>query len=98
MGVIAMKVIRPRESVAGLDPRDLINYALTLNQFHMINVGMDNMEVIKTNIELVSHFQPLDEQKMNEIRLALQPFYQGRNLAWMQPAYRDGWEKGLRHA
>ena len=35
---------------------------------------------------------------MKVIRLALQPFYRGKHLSWMQPAYRDGWEKGLRNA
>jgi len=87
MGVIAMKVIRPRETIEGLDPADLVNYALSLNQFHMINVGIDNMDVLKTNIRLVKDFVPLDEQKMKEIRLALQPFYRGEGLAWMKPGY-----------
>ena len=95
MGVIAMKVIRPRESIQGLDPADLFKYALSLKQFHMINVGIDSMEVLKTNIELLKDFKALDEQKMKEIRLALQPFYRGENLAWMQASYRDGWENGL---
>jgi predicted aldo/keto reductase-like oxidoreductase len=90
MGVVAMKVIRPRESVEGLSASDLIHYALTLDAFHMINVGIDNMEVLKSNIELVRNFQPLDEGRMKEIRLALQPFYSGEQLAWMQPGYRDG--------
>ena len=95
MGVIAMKVIRPRESIQGLDTADLFNFALSLNQFHMINVGMDSMEVLKTNIGLMKDFKALDEQKMKEIRLALQPFYRGENLAWMQSSYRDGWEHGI---
>ncbi|MDX2431268.1 MAG: aldo/keto reductase [Bacteroides sp.] len=98
IGVIAMKVIRPRESIEGLDPGDLVNYALSLNQFHMINVGIDNMEVLKTNIQLLKDFEVLDEQKMKEIRLALSPFYQGKNLAWMKPSYKDGWESGLHQA
>lgn len=92
MGVIAMKVIRPRETIKGLEATDLINYALSLNQFHMLNVGIDNMEVLKSNIQIIKDFKPLDEQKMNEIRLALQPFYQdrGERLAWMHPDYIDG--------
>ncbi len=58
MGVIAMKVIRPRESIQGLDASDLVNYALSLKQFHMINVGIDSMEVLKSNIALVQEFHP----------------------------------------
>ena len=30
MGVLAMKLVRPRETVQGLDPKELISYALTL--------------------------------------------------------------------
>ncbi|MFH0759172.1 MAG: aldo/keto reductase [Bacteroidota bacterium] len=90
MGVVAMKVIRPRETVEGLSVSDLIHYALSLDEFHMINVGIDNMEVLQSNIELVRNFQPLDENRMKEIRLALQPFYRGEQLAWMRPGYRDG--------
>jgi len=95
MGVVAMKVIRPRETVEGLSADDLVNYALTLKDFHMINVGIDSMEVLKTNMNLVRNFKPLGEEKMEEIRMALIPFYQGRNLAWMQPSYVDGWKEGL---
>ena len=92
IGVIAMKVIRPRENIEGLEATDLVNYALSLSQFHMINVGIDNMEVLKSNIQTVRNFQALDDQNMEKIRLALQPFYQGRNLAWMEPNYVDGIE------
>lgn len=95
MGVVAMKVIRPRETVEGLDAGDLIRYALTLKDFHMINVGIDNLDLLKANIEVLRDFSPLEDQKMKEIRMALQPFYQGKNLAWMQHGYRDGWDHHL---
>ena len=95
MGVVAMKVIRPRETVEGLAVDDLIRYALTLQDFHMINVGIDNLDLLKANIEILKSFKPLDDQKMDEIRMALQPFYRGSNLAWMQPGYRDGWSHGI---
>lgn len=95
MGVVAMKVIRPRESVDGLAGSDLMKYALSLKDFHMINVGIDSMEILKENIQIVKNFQPLEAEKMNEIRLALQPFYKGRNVAWMEPNYVDGWNQGI---
>ncbi len=90
MGVVAMKVIRPRETVEGLAASDLVQYALSLDEFHMINVGIDSMEVLKSNIDLIRKFQPMKEGRMKEIRLALQPFYRGEHLPWMQPGYRDG--------
>lgn len=90
MGVVAMKVIRPRETVNGLAADDLLRYALTLEDIHMANVGMDSMEVLNSNLELLRNFSPLGEGKMKELQLTLQPFYQGKNLAWMQASYVDG--------
>lgn len=95
MGVVAMKVIRPRETVDGLAASDLVKYALTLKEFHMINIGIDSMEVLNSNLELIRNFKPLEPQKMEELRLALLPFYHGKNLAWMQPSYQDGWNSGI---
>ena len=95
MGVVAMKVIRPRETVNGLAANDLLRYALTLGDFHMANIGMDSMEVLKSNLETLQDFSPLGDEKMKELRMALQPFYSGRNLAWMQSSYQDGWNHDL---
>jgi len=90
MGVVAMKAIRPRETVQGLATEDLVRYALSLKDFHLANIGMDSLEVLYANLEILNTFTPLSEERMKEIRLALQPFFQGKNLAWMHPAYRDG--------
>ncbi len=98
MGVVAMKVIRPRETVNGLAASDLVRYALSLKDFHLANIGMDSPEVLKSNLEIIRDFQPLNELKMEEVRLALQPFYRGRNLAWMQSSYRDGWDNQIQLA
>ena len=93
MGVIAMKVIRPRETVNGLAAADLVRYALSLEDFHMINLGIDSLEVLKANLEIFRDFKPLESEKMEEIRLALQPFYRGEGVAWMDPSYVDGWQR-----
>lgn len=98
LGVIAMKVIRPRETIEGLDPKDLIRYALSLDYFSVVNIGTDKMDVLKTNLELIRNFQPLPESRMEEIRLALEPFYHHENLAWMKPGYIDGKTDELYHA
>jgi predicted aldo/keto reductase-like oxidoreductase len=96
MGVIAMKVIRPRETVNGLAAEDLVRYALTLKDFHMANIGIDSLEVLNANLEIIKNFSPLEEEKMEELRLALQPFYKGHKLAWMNPSYQDGWNNNIR--
>ena len=98
LGVVAMKVIRPRETVNGLAAEDLVRYALTLNDFHMINIGMDSMEVLNANLEILRNFSPLEEEKMKELRLALEPFHRGHKLAWLQPSYQDGWNNQIRLA
>ncbi len=98
MGVVAMKVIRPRETVNGLSADDLVRYALTLDDFHMANIGIDSKEVLNSNLEILRSFAPLGEEKMKELRLALQPFYRGKNLDWMNPAYQDGWNREIRMA
>ena len=98
MGVVAMKVIRPRETVNGLPANDLVRYALTLKDFHKANIGIDRKDVLKSNLEVLRNFSPLDDEKMNELRLALQPFYKGKDLQWMHPAYQDGWNREIRLA
>lgn len=90
MGIIAMKVIRPRESVPDLDPADLVKYALTLPHFATANIGTDSMEVLKMNLELARHFEPLSETKMDELTVRMEPFFRGERVAWMQPGYVDG--------
>jgi predicted aldo/keto reductase-like oxidoreductase len=91
MGVVAMKVVRPRENVESIAASDLVNYALSLKDFHMLNIGIDSQAVLEENIRLVRDFTPMDDVKMQEIRLALQPFYRGERVAWMKPGYQDGW-------
>lgn len=90
LGVIAMKVIRPRESVPELDPGDLVKYSLSLPHFATANIGTDSMEVLKMNLELVRNFEPLSDSKMDELAVKMEPFYRGERLAWMQPGYVDG--------
>ena len=90
MGVLAMKVIRPRETVEGLVPSEMIRYALSLDHITSAVVGTDSMDVLKENLETIRNFKPLPQQKMHELHVKLSPFYNHKNLAWMQPGYVDG--------
>lgn len=98
MGVVAMKVIRPRETVEGLAASDLVKYALSLDHFTLANIGYDNLKVLKENLAILEEFKPLDEQKMDDLRIALGPFYRHENLPWMKPGYVDGNGHGFHHA
>jgi len=91
MGVIVMKVIRPRETVKNLRVEDLIRYALSLEHVNAAVIGTDSLEVLKQNIDLIKNFQPMTEQEMIRIRTALTPFYRHERLEWMHERYRDGY-------
>lgn len=90
MGVLAMKVIRPRETVSGLDPDDLVKYALSLKDITAAVIGIDNLDVLNRNIATLQSFKPLSEERMQELRAQLDPFYRSKKLPWMQPGYHDG--------
>lgn len=90
MGVIMMKVVRPRETITTLKPTDLIKYALSLKGPDVVVIGLDSIEVVKSNLEILRDFKPMDEAKMKELAQELTPFYNHENLPWMQPGYCDG--------
>jgi predicted aldo/keto reductase-like oxidoreductase len=90
MGILGMKVIRPRESVAGLKPTDLIKYALSLDHVKAANIAMDSKEVIDTNIDVIKNFKKLSDSRMNELHAQLRPFFKHHNVDWMKPGYVDG--------
>lgn len=90
MGVLAMKVIRPRETVNGLSVEDLIKYALSLKGVTAAVIGTDSVEVLKKNIETIKSFQPLSDERMKELHVQLDPFYKSKKLPWMQTGYFDG--------
>lgn len=91
MGVLAMKVIRPRETVEWLNPDDLVRYALSLEGITAAVIGMDSLEVLNRNVEIVQSFKPLDQNEMDKLRADLDPFYRNHKLPWMQPGYHDGY-------
>ena len=90
MGVLGMKVIRPRETVTTIETDDLVRYALSLEDITAIVIGIDSLDVLNKNISIVQSFKPLSTERMNELRAELEPFYNSNKLPWMQTGYRDG--------
>lgn len=90
MGVILMKVVRPKETITTLKPVDLIRYALSLKGPDVIVLGLDSMEVVKSNIEILKNFQPIDDSAMKVMAQQLVPFFNHENLPWMESGYCDG--------
>ena len=95
MAVIAMKVVRPRETVKGLGAEKLIRYALSSKYFSLANIGTDSMEVLNANLDLIRNFKPLEQNEMEEVKIALNPFFRHKNVPWMAPSYMDGIEGGI---
>lgn len=90
MGVLAMKVIRPRETIKGVEPEELIRYALSLPHVHAAVIGTDSLDVLKKNIQIVRNFEPMTQEAKRNMQSVLSPFFAGRNLPWMSPGYSDG--------
>ena len=90
MGIILMKVVRPKETIEGLNPEDLVKYALSLKGPDVIVLGLDSKEVVGSNLNILRNFKPMEEEKMRQMAMQLTPFYNHENLPWMQPGYRDG--------
>ena len=90
MGVLLMKAVRPRETIEGLNTPDLIRYAMSLEGPDAVVVGMDSVQVVKSNIQILSNFQKLSPEKMQQLAFQLAPFYRHENLPWMQKGYTDG--------
>ena len=90
LGIIAMKVIRPMDTIDNLDPEKLIRYALSLDHISTAVIGLDSLEVMKENIEIIKNFKPLSRSEMDQMKTALAPYYQHENLEWMNPGYVDG--------
>jgi predicted aldo/keto reductase-like oxidoreductase len=89
MGIMAIKVIRPQETVEGVKPEELIRYALSLEHLHSAVIGHDSLDVLKKNIEQVKNFQKMTPAEMQNMRGRLEPFFAGSRLPWMKPGYAD---------
>lgn len=90
MGILVMKVIRPKETVPDINTDDLIHYALNLEHVSAAVIGTDGMDVLKNNIQLLKNFKPMSAQKMQQMTSHLKPFFESKSLEWMNPGYTDG--------
>lgn len=90
LGVMLIKVVRPRETIEEVDPRELVRYALSLKGPAAAVIGTDSLEILKENISILKSFSPMDSQEMDKMRVALAPFFRHEGLEWMRPSYCDG--------
>ena len=90
MGIMLMKTIRPKETIQGINAKDLLRYALSLQGPSGIAVGMDSKILVDSKLDLLRNFQPMNRDEMKKIAMVLQPFFRHKNLEWMNPGYHDG--------
>ena len=90
MGFLLMKAVRPRETVEGLQAAELVKYALSLDGPDALALGMDSIDVVKSNLNILRNFQKLPSARIQELASNLAPFYRHENLPWMQKGYTDG--------
>ena len=91
MGVMLMKLVRPRENDPSFAVEELIRYGLSIQGATGVIVGMDSMDVVKSNLEILRNFVPMDQEEINRMAARLRPFFRHHNLPWMDPGYRDGY-------
>jgi predicted aldo/keto reductase-like oxidoreductase len=92
MGVMLMKTVRPKETIKGINPEDLVRYALSLDGPSGIAVGMDSKKVVDSNLNILRTFKPMDPEEMKRLATLLSPYFRHENLEWMQAGYRDGFK------
>jgi hypothetical protein len=90
LGIMLIKLIRPRETVKEIAAETLIRYGLSLDGAHASVIGTDSLEVVRKNAALLRSFEPLPPEEMARIRAGLGPFFESPEIPWMSPGYRDG--------
>jgi predicted aldo/keto reductase-like oxidoreductase len=90
IGIILMKTVRPKETIPGLDIKELVRFALSLEGPSGIAVGMDSKKVVDSNLNLLRNFRPMNSEEKVKYALILSPYFRHENLEWMSKGYNDG--------
>jgi hypothetical protein len=90
MGVMLMKTVRPKETIQGIDAKELVRFALSLDGPDGIAVGMDSKKVVESNLNLLRNFTPMNTTEKLKYAGILLPYFKHENLEWMSSGYHDG--------
>jgi uncharacterized protein len=91
MGIMLMKTVRPKETISGIDPAELVRFALSLEGPSGIAVGMDSKKVVDSNLNILRNFKPMNAEEKLKYALMLSPYFRHENLEWMKKGYHDGY-------
>ena len=90
MGIMLMKSVRPKETITGIDTRELVRFALSLDGPDGIVVGMDSKRIVESNLNLLRSFLPMNRDEKLKYASLLAPYFRHENLEWMRNDYHDG--------
>jgi len=90
LGVMLMKVVRPKDKIPEIDVVELVRFALSLHGPSGCAVGMDSIEVVKSNLEILRNFKPMTAEEKLAMAKVLSPYFNHESLEWMNPEYQDG--------
>lgn len=91
MGIMLMKTIRPKETIEGIDAKELVRFALSLEGPSGIAVGMDSKKVVDSNLNILRNFKPMNADEKLKYAMILSPYFKHENLEWMKEGYNDGY-------
>lgn len=90
MGIMLIKAIRPMDTIPGVNPTELVRFALSLKGPSGVIIGMDSKKIVDMNLEILRNFQPMTQQEMSSMTAALTPFFNHQGIQWMHKDYCDG--------
>jgi predicted aldo/keto reductase-like oxidoreductase len=90
MGIMLMKTVRPKETIKGIEAKELVRFALSLEGPSGIAVGMDSKKVVDSNLDLLRNFKPMNSEEKLKYAILLSPYFKHENLEWMKKGYHDG--------
>jgi predicted aldo/keto reductase-like oxidoreductase len=90
MGIMLMKSVRPKETIQGIDTRELVRFALSLDGPDGLVVGMDSKKIVESNLNLLRSFTPMNQDEKLKYASILSPYFRHENLEWMRSGYHDG--------
>ncbi len=73
-----------------LTPTEALSYAMSVHGVSTTISGMDSMEVLDQNLQILNDFQPLSEQQMSELREHGRRFNDGRYELFKSTMKYDG--------
>jgi aryl-alcohol dehydrogenase-like predicted oxidoreductase len=93
MAVFSMKSMSGSgESIVrgALTPTEALSYAMSVPGVSTTISGMDSMEVLDQNLEILSNYKPLDDKQMNALREHGKQFNDGRYELFKSSVKYDG--------